>query len=361
MFNIKKTKDTENKIALDKLVHFDNHPFTLYSDERFEELVASVEQLGVIQPIIVRKKDEMYEILAGHNRTEACKKLGLEEIPAVIVDVTDEEAEMIVIETNLQQRSFSDLPTSEKAKVISIRHSAMKSQGKRRDLIKNVEAVLKDLEVIQSNKLFENKENKKDNTTSSVVGSEYGLSKGSVARYLRIAKLTKKLLTLVDIGVIGIRAGVELSYISKENQDLIYTSIITNNYKIDLEKSKFLRKLDSANKLYNLKIDEILNGVIKTVDSKKDDIKKKDITMGIVEQKIEDTENDKTVYTKKLANASSEDIIIDSSKKEPLKITSDTYITYIAVVQKYFTSNQTEDEVTDIIDKALALYFKKKE
>ncbi len=269
----------EQTIEIDKLVAFENHPFELYSGERFEELVSSVRQLGIIQPIIVRKKGEKYEILAGHNRVEACKHIGHNEISSIIVDVDDDEAEMIMLETNMQQRSFSDLPHSEKAKIISIRHEAMKSQGKRTDLTEKVEDILNNIKVISIP--FTN-DSSDDETFSPVakrlntvneIGQEYGLSKDSIARYLRINKLSDDFLKLLDNEEIAIRTGVELSYIKEENLIIIYEVLTSNNYKLDTKKAKALRKLDSENKITFTVVMTVLEG-LKPKKEKEDKEKK---------------------------------------------------------------------------------------
>ncbi len=320
---IDKLEIINNKMAIDKLVHFENHSFTLYDDERFEELVASIEQLGVIQPIIVRKKEDMYEILAGHNRTEACRKLGLEEIPVVIVDVTDEEAEMIVIETNLQQRSFSEMKHSEKAKVIAIRHNLMKSQGKRTDLTEKVENILQNVIVIELSPLTQLQDKNETCTpvvhkskTVEKIGEEYGLSRGSIARYIRINELPKEFLNLIDSGEIAIRTGVELSYIKEKDLKEIYYIISDNDFKIDIKKAKILRDYSNMKKLTIANIISILEGVIISKENKKSKASKK-----------------------------------DKSKKtnKDLKTLKETF-------SKYF-DDENEEQIKLIINKALEQYF----
>lgn len=98
---------------------FHDHPFHLYEGERLEDMIASVKEHGVLNPVIVQKLDSGYEMLSGHNRWNAAKLAGLKEIPAIVkTDLSEEEAYVYVIETNLMQRSFSDLAISEKAAVL---------------------------------------------------------------------------------------------------------------------------------------------------------------------------------------------------------------------------------------------------
>jgi len=125
-------KDNNGTIILNinTLIPFENHPFKLYEGDRLDDMVESIKNFGIIVPIVVRKKDNKYQILSGHNRANSAKIVGLSEVPAIIKEnLTEEEATLIVTETNLMQRSFTDLLHSERATVIATRHNAMKRQG----------------------------------------------------------------------------------------------------------------------------------------------------------------------------------------------------------------------------------------
>ena len=129
--------DGTNKITevpLEGLLPFKDHPFRLYTDEKLNELADSIKQVGLINPIIVRpsKIDDGYEIISGHNRVEACIRLGMTNIKANIRDVDDNEATILMVDSNLKQREKL-LPT-EKAKAYKMRMDAMKKQGERSDL-----------------------------------------------------------------------------------------------------------------------------------------------------------------------------------------------------------------------------------
>lgn len=128
--NIETEGKRATEVNLSQLVPFLNHPFKLYQGDRLDDMVQSIKEYGVITALIVRpKEDGKYEILSGHNRANAGKIVGLEKVPVVIKeDLTDEEAMLIVTETNLIQRSFSELTHSEKARILAERHKAIKEQ-----------------------------------------------------------------------------------------------------------------------------------------------------------------------------------------------------------------------------------------
>ena len=118
---------------------FHDHPFHLYEGERLEDMIASVKEHGVLNPVIVQKLDTGYEMLSGHNRWNAAKLAGIKEIPAIVkTDLSEEEAYVYVIETNLMQRSFSDLAISEKAAVLKARYEKEACQGKRNDILEEI-------------------------------------------------------------------------------------------------------------------------------------------------------------------------------------------------------------------------------
>lgn len=127
----KPTTQPQCEIPIDSLTPFKKHPFRLYTGERLDDMVESIRQHGVLIPIIVRRTDGILEILSGHNRTNASKLAGRTTIPAIVHDnLSDADAWVYVIETNLLQRSFADMSHSEKAAVIALHHSKLFSQGK---------------------------------------------------------------------------------------------------------------------------------------------------------------------------------------------------------------------------------------
>ena len=129
-------------IPVEEIQPFHDHPFRLYEGDRLEDMVQSIREYGVLNPVIVRKIARGYEMLAGHNRTNAAKIAGLTEVPAIVkTDLSDEDAYVYVIETNLLQRSFAELLPSEKAAVLVARYEKISSQGKRNDIRQEIEAL----------------------------------------------------------------------------------------------------------------------------------------------------------------------------------------------------------------------------
>ena len=206
-------------IAPKKIRTFPNHPFRLYDGERLDDLVESVKANGILIPTIVRKieKDENgyeYEMLAGHNRQNAAIIADLEVIPCIVKEnITDEEAWIYVIETNVMQRSFTDMLPSEKAAVLALRYSKMFSQGKRNDIIEELKR-LENPDYIRENSTCGSDCHKLKNRDK--VGAEYSLSGRSIANYVRANSLITALKVRLDNGELTLAVSVELSYLSTE-------------------------------------------------------------------------------------------------------------------------------------------------
>ncbi|ODA43210.1 ParB N-terminal domain-containing protein [Desulfosporosinus sp. BG] len=240
---------------------YPNHPFRLYSGERLEDMIASISNYGILTPMIARTKDNgRYEMLAGHNRMNAGTLAGLDEGDFIIKEnLSDEEAWMYVIETNVMQRSFADMLPSEKAAVLALRHSKMFSQGKRNDII---------AELIKLEKSHEIKEVETSApvgqklTSRDKVGLEYGLSKNTVARLLRVDKLDNDLKIRMDNSEISIRCAVDLSYLAEAEQVEVNKVLTENEYKVDMKKTDMLRNYSENNKLNEKNIFQILSGEI---------------------------------------------------------------------------------------------------
>lgn len=234
------------EIAISLLDAYQEHAFTTYTGKRFEDMVDSIRSFGVIQPVIVRKKERgRYEILAGHNRTNAAKQAGLSLVPAVVVEADDELAALIVTETNLVQRSFADMPVSEKAKILKTHCKNLQNAQKRK-------AWLADLE--QSKEVGRRGTNLSQIQSRELVGQEYGLTGRDVSRLIRIGNLIPDLQQKVDERKIPIAAAVDLSYLSVLNQKELADIMKKPDLKvkISMKKAAELRDLESQGLLFSV-------------------------------------------------------------------------------------------------------------
>ncbi|HES2383813.1 TPA: ParB N-terminal domain-containing protein [Streptococcus pyogenes] len=202
-------------IEIDLLEAYHDHPFTLYTGKRLNDMVDSIRENGILNPIIVLKKEDgAYEILSGHNRVNAAGLADLKNVPCIVKEnLSEEEAYTYVIETNLMQRSFSDLLPSEKALVLKLKYDKIASQGKRNDLKKEIEKL--EQGIVE-------KESKDKTDSRKALGKEYHLSGASIARYLRLNELSDSWKQDVDNEKIGLTMAVDLSYLPKEIQEYLY-------------------------------------------------------------------------------------------------------------------------------------------
>lgn len=185
------TETTENELPINLLIPYNegNQPFRLYDDEKKAELIKSIKINGLLTPIIVRPiTNGKYEILAGHNRVEACKALGVTRVKSIIMDgLTDEQATLVVVDTNLCQRT--KLLPSERAHAYLMQQKALKAM--------------------------------KIKATVSAIAQQYSESNKTIQRYISLNKLSPKLMERVDNEDITIRTAVTLSSLGSENQNAI--------------------------------------------------------------------------------------------------------------------------------------------
>lgn len=293
------------QIPCEMLKPYHNHRFEMYSGERLDDMIASIKANGVLCPIVVQpSSDGKYEILIGHNRWNASREAGLPSVPAIIKEgLSPEEAEMYVVESNLLQRGFDNLKISEQAAVVAERHDAMFSQGKRNDIIREIRT-LEGTDGLTLHPMEPNEETGFD--SSREVGAEYGLSKASVVRLLRVNALIDDLKKYVDDRTLAVRSAVEISFLNEQTQKKI--AEVMDDFPVDMKKAKLLR--DSADEFCNLTMDDIIR-------------------------------------------------ILDGKKKEPeptvkgkaVKISHESF-------KKYF-KDSTEKDIYDTIERALELYFEK--
>lgn len=222
--------DNYEMISVNLLDPFFDHPFHAYSEEELIELTESVKLLGIVNPVVVRvKQGDRYEILAGHNRTNAAKRAGLRTVPCKVVDVDDDLARLIVTDTNLKQRQ--KLSYSEKARAYKMQLDALKKQGKRRDLLAAIDG---------EGNLWSNGPQVK---SRDVVAEINNTSAKQISRYIRLLSLLQGLLDKVDLERIPFRAGVELSYLSDELQGSINTVLDSfENLNVSIQAAEALRQ-----------------------------------------------------------------------------------------------------------------------
>lgn len=250
------------QIPLDMLVPFHNHQFSLYDGERRDDMVESIRKNGVMTPIVCRPNPDgttdTYEILIGHNRWNCSKIAGLETIPAIIKEqLTEEEAQTYVDESNLIQRGFNDLKVSEQARIIARRYSEMFSQGKRNDIINEIRVL--------------NGEETSSGNSREKVADEYGLSRNTIARLVRISKLSDGILGWLDEGQLAVRAGVELSYLTADEQSELFEINSADNdmlMKISEAQARDLRVLSADGVLDGDEMLKVLSAKKKTPDKK---------------------------------------------------------------------------------------------
>ena len=223
-------------LPIKKIRPFHDHPFHLYEGERLEDMVASVREHGILNPVIVQEIDGGYEMLSGHNRMNAAKLVGLKEIPAIVkTDLSEEEAYVYVIETNLVQRSFSDLVISEKAAVLKARYEKESCQGRRNDIIEEI-ARMEGKELPATCGHGDQRLNTRD-----MIGKEYELSGSSVGRLLKLNDLIKPFKDMVDRGALYTKVALQLAFLPEEEQDMVFRVMNEEKTKITSEMVANLR------------------------------------------------------------------------------------------------------------------------
>lgn len=244
LFTTQEERDFENAekieyIDIKSIKDFPNHPFKVVDDEKMEDLVSSIEKYGVILPVIVRPKSNgTYEIVSGHRRKRACEIAGIKELKCLVKDLTDDEAVILMVDSNIQREEI--LP-SEKAFAYKMKLEAMKHQGKRTDLT--------------STPLVEKLENE---TSIGKLGREVNESTEQIRRYIRLTELIPEILKMVDEKRISFRPAVELSYLSEENQYVLLDIMQFNECTPSLAQAIRLKKLEQEGNLLEEKIEKIM-------------------------------------------------------------------------------------------------------
>lgn len=218
------------KIAIVPIEHIDvfpDHPFQVNDDEDMQKLMNSIEEIGLQEPLLTRRKEDgRYEVVSGHRRLYACQKLGLKLVQIIAKDYTRDEAIIAMVDSNLQREHI--LP-SEKAKAYKMKMEAMSRQGKRSDLTLSPVATKLD--------------------TAAEIGDEAGESRDQIFRYIRLNELVPELLQMVDEDRIAFRPAVELSYLTEEEQQNLLETIDSEDATPSLAQAIRMKKLSQEGKL----------------------------------------------------------------------------------------------------------------
>jgi ParB family chromosome partitioning protein len=235
------------RLALSKLHPFKDHPFRVLDDDRMMETVESVKEYGVLVPIIARPMaDGGYEIVSGHRRKRACELAGLNEIPAIVRDLDDDEAVIIMVDSNLQRENI--LP-SERAKAYQMKLEAIKHQGERRDLTSD--------QVGQKLKVAVER-----------VAENAGESKSQVQRFIRLNNLEPPLIDKVDAGKLAFTPAVELSYLKPEEQQWLDTALENTQQTPSLSQAQRMKRESKQGTLSEQGIMEIMTENKQTIPVK---------------------------------------------------------------------------------------------
>jgi ParB family chromosome partitioning protein len=218
-----------------KMIDFEDNPFKVIFDEKMDELIESIKENGVLTPITVRSKDDNYEILSGQRRVAACRFIGTESIPAVIKQIDDNDAAILLVDSNLYRE---ELLFSEKAFAYKLKLDAMKCQGKRNDLTSD-----------QVGRKSESRE---------VLAEQVGESKSQISRYIRLTELVYKLLDMVDAKIMPFNVGVELSYLGIKEQMYIADILEYDEIMLSLSQATEIRKQSVNGKISEEDIRKII-------------------------------------------------------------------------------------------------------
>ena len=226
-------------ISINKLHEFKDHPYQVLDNDEMNSLIESVQQQGIMSPLIVRPLEDTtdeYEIISGHRRFRAAQKAGLSKVPAFIRPVSRDEAAVMLVDSNLHREHL--LP-SEKAFAYKMKLEAMKRQGKRSDLTST--------QVVSKLR------------TSEIVGEQNGESREQVRRYIRLTHLIPEILTMVDEQRIAFSVSVELSYLTEFEQQDLLEAIELEDKTPSLSQAIQMKKLSQSGKLDSETIEKIIS------------------------------------------------------------------------------------------------------
>ena len=233
------TQERVQSLPLDKLEPFPNHPFKVIDDDKMLETVESIKERGVLVPILVRpKNDGNFEIVSGHRRHHASQLAGLTEIPAIVREMDDDTAILLMVDSNLQRE---ELLPSEKAFAYKMKLDAMKRQGQRTDLTS-----------AQIGRKFDGKESRE------LLAEQVGESRNQISRFIRLTNLVPNLLDRVDNKTMAFNAAVEVSYLTEPEQLMLCDAIEREECTPNLSQAKRLKQYSQDGKLDENVMDAIM-------------------------------------------------------------------------------------------------------
>ena len=201
-------EESAMEIEIDKIKSFSGHPFKVIDDEKMQDLIESISESGVLTPVLIRPdRNDGYEMISGHRRMHAAQKAGLITIPAIVREMTDDEAVIAMVDANIQRE---ELLPSEKAFAYKMKLEAMKRQGSRTDLTLS--------------------QNETKLRSDEILSKQVGESRAQVQRYIRLTELIPDLLELVDKKRLNFTIAVDISYIPQDVQEWIYEYICDNGF-----------------------------------------------------------------------------------------------------------------------------------
>ncbi len=216
-------KEFISQLSPDKLTPFKKHPYQVREDAAMDELVESVRTYGILSPLLARPKGEGYELVSGHRRRLAAQKLGLPTVPVLVREMTDDEAVILMVDSNLQRENL--LP-SEKAFAYQMKLEAMKHQGKSTSC-----------KVCTKSR------------TDEMIGKHESVSARTIQNYIRLTNLVPPLLQMVDDGRIAFSPAVELSYLTRDEQAELWDLIGQEDATPSLSQALRMKQLSREAKL----------------------------------------------------------------------------------------------------------------
>ena len=232
-------KPKVEELPLTELTPFKDHPFKVKNDAEMAELMKSIADAGVLSPALARPKEGGgYELISGHRRLAACKALGMDTMPVIVRKLTDEEAVITMVDSNLQREHIFP---SEKAFAYKMKMEALKSQGKRTDLTSTQ----------LGPKLRSNE----------IVGAASGDSREQVRRYIRLTNLIPEILQMVDDGKIALTPAVELSYLQPSEQEMLFSVMDCDEVTPSLSQAQRLRRMSEEQRFTDSAVMQLMSEV----------------------------------------------------------------------------------------------------